>query len=37
MNDELERMWKEAAMAFFSALSWRLSEGIEESYVNLSG
>jgi hypothetical protein len=30
MNDELERIWKEIAMAYFSVLSWLLTEGTEE-------
>jgi hypothetical protein len=36
MNDKLERIWKVTAMAYFSVLSWLLTEGIEEKYVNLS-
>jgi hypothetical protein len=36
MNDELERMWKETSIAFFSVLSWHLPEGVEENCVNLN-
>jgi hypothetical protein len=31
VNDELERMWKEAAMAYFKLLSQQLIGEIEEN------
>jgi hypothetical protein len=34
MNDELERMWKEATMAKCKVLSMRLSGGSEEKKEN---
>jgi hypothetical protein len=35
MSDELERMWKETAIACFTVLSGHLPEGLEENCVNL--
>jgi hypothetical protein len=32
VNDELERMWKEAFVAYFNALSRNLREGSEEKH-----
>jgi hypothetical protein len=34
MNVELERMWKEAVLALFKALSLHLPGGTEESHGN---
>jgi hypothetical protein len=33
MNDELERMWKEAVVAYINALSRHLSGMTQESYI----
>jgi hypothetical protein len=35
MNDELERIWKEAVMAYFKVLCRNLPRGAEENYENL--
>jgi hypothetical protein len=32
--NESERMWKEAAMAYFKVFSWHLPGGTEENYEN---
>jgi hypothetical protein len=32
VNDELERMWKEAVMAEFKVLSWNLPGRTEENH-----
>jgi hypothetical protein len=36
MNDGLERMWKEAVVAYFKVLSRHLPGGTEESHENSS-
>jgi hypothetical protein len=36
VNDKLQRMWKEAAVASFKALFWHLPGGIEENHKKLS-
>jgi hypothetical protein len=33
MNDELEKMWKEAVVAYFKVLSQNSPEGTEENHV----
>jgi hypothetical protein len=35
MNDELERIWKEAVMAYFNVLSRHLSEGTEANHEKI--
>ena len=40
MNNELERIWKEAVLAKFEALSWCLPTGTEEAregFVRVAG
>jgi hypothetical protein len=32
MNDELEKIWKEAVMTYFQVLSWNLSVGSKENH-----
>jgi hypothetical protein len=32
VNDELERMWKEAVVAYFKALSWHVPEDSTENH-----
>jgi hypothetical protein len=32
ISDGLERMWKEAVLAYFKVLSWHSTEGIEENH-----
>jgi hypothetical protein len=34
VNDELERMWKEAVVAEFNAASLHLADGTEENHKN---
>jgi hypothetical protein len=34
VNNELERMWKEAVMVYFEALSRHLPGGTEENHEN---
>jgi hypothetical protein len=36
VNDELERIWKEAVAAYFKTLLRQLSGGTEENHVNQS-
>jgi hypothetical protein len=36
VNDELEKIWKEAVMTKFKVLSWYLPGGSEENHKNLS-
>jgi surfactin synthase thioesterase subunit len=36
VNDELERMWKEAVMAEFKVLSWNLPGRTEENHEKTS-
>jgi hypothetical protein len=33
-NDELERIWKEAAVLYFWALAWHWPGGTEETHEN---
>jgi hypothetical protein len=35
MNDELERMWEEAVVAYLIVLSWYSPGGIEGSHKNI--
>jgi hypothetical protein len=37
MNNELERMWKEAVMTYFKVLSQKMPGGTEGNHENLSG
>jgi hypothetical protein len=32
VNDELEKIWKEAVMAYFKVLSWHSPGGTEENH-----
>jgi hypothetical protein len=34
MNDEIERIWKEAVLAYFKVSSWHVPGGTEENYKN---
>jgi hypothetical protein len=34
MNNELERIWKEVVMVYFSILSLHLPGGVEENHEN---
>jgi hypothetical protein len=36
VNDESERIWKQAVMAWFKGLSQHLSGGTEKTYKNLN-
>jgi hypothetical protein len=36
MNDELEMVWKEVAVAYFIPLSWHSTGRVEENHKNLS-
>jgi hypothetical protein len=37
MNNELERIWKDATVAFFKALFWHLPGGTEETHKDPQG